>query len=226
MDQITVTQKIGHSPFFKRLFGPHYKATYKHTDEQYPHLHVYALPHDIPGVDATTLHPGKRAKAKAEAEALAEGLTNRDAVAAGNKALKVKMRKFQDLYFQEVGEPCGLLRLGPKRQRLSRKDYQAQKHAAKQRSISELEARSEDIARKEAEIQQQQEQLSKAAQNIQMLTSQFMKAIGHLAKLLGFEQSTSLRATFEAIQKKAAEVQAEVFESVKPETTEERPTPM
>lgn len=137
--------------FFKKLFGEQYQAVYRHTDEPYPHLHIYALPELTPGVDATTLHPGKRAKAQAEAKALKGGAPPRVAVGSGNRALKSAMRRFQDVYFLQVGEPCGLLRTGPKRQRLSRKDYLAQKAAARLRSLSTLEARRNDLDRREGE---------------------------------------------------------------------------
>jgi len=143
--------------FFKKLFGGQYQATYRHTDEAFPHLHIYALPERSPGVDASRLHPGKNAKAKAEALALKEKATARESVAAGNRALKASMRNFQNVYYKHVGEPCGLLRIGPKRQRLSRKDYMAQKEAARLRSASTLEARSSDLARREAELSEASE---------------------------------------------------------------------
>jgi hypothetical protein len=135
--------------FFKRLFGEHYQATYRHVDEPHPHLHVFALPELIPGIDATRLHPGKRAKATAMEKAKNEGAPPKAALTAGNRALKASMRQFQDVYYRHVGEPCGLLRLGPRRQRLSRKDYLAQKAAAKLRSVSALEARSEALKERE-----------------------------------------------------------------------------
>lgn len=135
--------------FFKRLFGEHYQATYRHVDEPHPHLHVFALPELIPGIDASLLHPGKRAKAITMEKAKKEGAAPKAALTAGNRALKTSMRQFQDVYYQHVGEPCGLLRLGPRRQRLSRKDYLAQKAAAKLRSVSALEARSAALTGRE-----------------------------------------------------------------------------
>lgn len=146
--------------FFKKLYGPSYKATYRHTDEPYPHLHIYALPESFKGVDATKLHPGKFVKAREEAKAKAQGQSPRESVKVGNKALKDTMRKFQNLYFEHVGEPCGLLRIGPRRQRLSRKDYQAQKEAARLRSVSTLEARDRDL-------KEQRESLAKSTKLFQ-----------------------------------------------------------
>lgn len=138
--------------FFKKLFGEQYQASFRHTDEAYPHIHVYALPELVPGVDAAHLHPGKREKARAIAKAETDGLSAREAVGSGNRALKATMRKFQDVYFLHVGEPSGLLRLGPRRQRMSRKAYIAQKHAASQRRVSVLEKRSAELRRREAAV--------------------------------------------------------------------------
>lgn len=125
--------------FFKNFFGTQYRATYRHVDETYPHLHIYALPEGVPGVDAQLLHPGKAAKKKVEAECKADGTPPREAVKAGNRALKSAMRDWQDLYYREVGEPCGLLRDGPRRLRLSRAQYKARQSEARLRSHSKLE---------------------------------------------------------------------------------------
>lgn len=126
--------------FFKDHFGEHYRAAYGHTDEARPHLHIYGLPEGIKGIDAALLHPGKAAKKAEEDQRKAEGDAPRAVVAAGNKVFRATMREWQDTYHQQVGEPCGLLRVGPKRQRLSRAQYQLEKNLARQRSKSELEA--------------------------------------------------------------------------------------
>lgn len=146
--------------FFKQMFGKQYQSTVRHTDEEFPHLHIFALPELVPGIDATALHPGKRAKQKAEELARKEGLSAREAVAIGNKELKRNMRKFQDIYYTHVGEPCGLLRLGPKRQRLTRKVYQAQKHAARLRSESVLEVKRENLERDREQLEAEKRQVS------------------------------------------------------------------
>lgn len=125
--------------FFRKLFGKHYRATYRHVDETYPHLHIYALPENVPGIDAQLLHPGKAARKTVEAECKAAGMSPREAVKAGNRALKSAMRDWQDLYYRDVGEPCGLLRDGPRRLRLSRAQYKARQSEARLRSRSSLE---------------------------------------------------------------------------------------
>ena len=207
--------------FFKKLFGDQYQATFRHTDEPYPHLHAYALPENTPGIDATQLHPGKRAKTKAESKERKNGASDREAVASGNRALKVAMRKFQDVYFKHVGEPCGLLRIGPRRQRLSRKDYQAQKHAARLRSVSALELRSADLTRRadgitaaEEQLQTQREcldqvkernearsralsarerQNAQAVHGVKICIERLRHILGSIGKSLGFEVFKSVR---------------------------------
>lgn len=176
--------------FFKAMFGEHYKATYSHVDEDHPHLHIYALPETVPGVDATTLHPGKCAKADAEQRAREEGLSAREAVAIGNKALKDAMRAFQDDYYKEVGEPSGLLRIGPKRQRLSRKDYLAQKHAARLRSESVLEERSAELRHLEDQVFNESEalhvksaKLEQVEQEISLKSEKLLALDARLTKL-------------------------------------------
>ncbi|TGD60486.1 hypothetical protein EYC08_20710 [Tabrizicola sp. WMC-M-20] len=127
--------------FFHNFFGKHYRAMFRHTDETFPHLHIYALPVGLAGIDASLLHPGRAAKRTVEARLKSEGLPPREAVAAGNRALKTAMRAWQDQYYREVGEPCGLLRTGPQRERLSRAQYKAREAEARLRSTSVLEKR-------------------------------------------------------------------------------------
>ncbi|MGD7428426.1 hypothetical protein ACQCQM_25460, partial [Ralstonia pseudosolanacearum] len=83
------------------------------------------------GADATTLHPGKVAKRRAEAEAKAEGVPPREAVKIGNRALRAAMTDWQNAYYESVGAPEGLTRTGPKRRRLTRQQWRAEKETAR-----------------------------------------------------------------------------------------------
>lgn len=107
-------------------YGDQLRVVLAHEDENHPHLHFWLLPDD-PDARADTLHPGKVAKHQAEAEARAAGLSDREAVRAGNIALKETMRGVLDDYWREVGQPVGMTRDGPKRQRLTRAEWQARK---------------------------------------------------------------------------------------------------
>lgn len=108
-----------------RNYSDQLKVAFAHTDETYPHLHFWCLPDD-PSADATLLHPGKVAKRETEARLKSEGAPPREAVKAGNRALKSAMRAWIDDYHRAVGAPLGMLRDGPKRRRLSRSQYQAE----------------------------------------------------------------------------------------------------
>lgn len=116
--------------WLRETYGGQLRVALAHDDEAQPHLHAWLLPDD-PGADATTLHPGKVAKKEVEARAKAENVENREAVKLGNRALKAAMTVWQDEYYAAVGVPEGLTRSGPKRRRLSREQWQAEKATAK-----------------------------------------------------------------------------------------------
>lgn len=115
--------------WLRETYGDQLRVVLAHEDEEHPHLHAWLLPED-PGADATTLHPGKVAKKKVEAQAKDQGLEPREAIKLGNRALKVAMTDWQDRYYQAVGVPEGLTRTGPRRRRLTREQWKAEKAAA------------------------------------------------------------------------------------------------
>lgn len=127
-------------------YGDQLKAAFAHIDEQYPHLHFWLLPND-PSGDATYLHPGKVTKRETETRLKSEGATPRDALKAGNRALKETMRGWIDGYHQAVGAPLGMRRDGPKRRRLSRSQYMAE-----QAMLDHHRQLEEDRVRLEAEV--------------------------------------------------------------------------
>lgn len=87
-----------------------------HLDEAFPHVHVYTA-----DPDARRLVPGWQAKRAA----LAAGAPGSEA----NKAYREAMTHWQDLLYDEVGRYHGLDRLGPQRQRLTRRELRATKEA-------------------------------------------------------------------------------------------------
>jgi hypothetical protein len=93
-------------------YGEQLKVGFAHTDEKYPHLHFWCLPDD-PSADATLLHPGKVAKRAVEARLKLEGLPVREAVAAGNRALKQAMRAWQDGYHRPLARRSACTGTGP-----------------------------------------------------------------------------------------------------------------
>lgn len=122
--------EAAHVAWLSDTYGDQLRVVVAHDDEEHPHLHAWLLPDD-PGADATTLHPGKMAKKTAEAEAKEDGLAPREAVKLGNRALKEAMTAWQDEYHAAVGAPLGLTRSGPRRRRLSREQWKAEKATAK-----------------------------------------------------------------------------------------------
>lgn len=128
--------------WLRETYGDQLRVVMVHEDEAHPHLHAWLLPDD-PGADATTLHPGKVAKGVTEAEAKAAGLPPREAVSLGNRALKEAMTGWQDDYYRAVGAPEGLTRTGPKRRRLTREQWKAEKAAARATAVVAAEAQTE-----------------------------------------------------------------------------------
>lgn len=127
-------------------YGNQLKAAFAHLDEAYPHLHFWLLPED-PSADATLLHPGKVTKREVQARLKLEGLPAREAVAAGNRALKAAMRDWQDSFHRAVGAPLGMHRDGPKRRRVSRAQW-----AAEQSMLAHHRKLEEDRERLEAQV--------------------------------------------------------------------------
>ena len=79
-----------------------------HNDEEQPHLHFFVC--SDTEVNAKALHYGHKAK--------------KNFIAAS--------KAFQDDYHAQVAIHCGMARLGPKKQRLTRAEWKAQKkHAMK-----------------------------------------------------------------------------------------------
>lgn len=126
--------------FARKQWGAQFKGWVLHTDEAYPHLHIFALPDARPDVDARMLVPGIPAKRKREAAVLAATGNKKLAVKASNRTYKAVMREFQTDYFHAVGEPCGLLRDGPKRRRLTRSEWVREMEAAQRKAPSRLDA--------------------------------------------------------------------------------------
>ena len=128
--------------WLRETYGDQLRVVIAHEDEEHPHLHAWLLPDD-PDADATTLHPGKLAKKAAEAEAKAAGASPREAVKLGNRALQTAMTAWQDAYYRAVGAPEGLTRTGPKRRRLTREQWKAEKAAARVTATVAAEAQAE-----------------------------------------------------------------------------------
>lgn len=116
--------------WLRDLHGDRLKCVVEHLDETHPHIHAYILPDDDPNCSARALNPAYVAKEQAEQKAKAEGKENRLAVKEGNLAYKDAARAIQDDYAEKVGQFCAMTRTGPKRERLSRQQWNARKKDA------------------------------------------------------------------------------------------------
>ena len=85
-----------------------------HNDEEQPHLHFFVC--SDTEVNAKALHYGHKAK--------------KNFIAAS--------KAFQDDYHAQVAIHCGMARLGPKKQRLTRAEWKAQKEHAMKVAAAEV----------------------------------------------------------------------------------------
>lgn len=145
--------------WLKEKYGDRLISVLEHTDETHPHIHCYILPLGDPTCSARALNPAWSDKLSVEAQAKQEGLPLREAVKKGNTAYKVAASKLQDEYWEKVGKPCGLTRLGPKRQRLSRKQWQSQKaqanlYAEADRQLNAVDVREKNLDQAKADFRE------------------------------------------------------------------------
>lgn len=114
-----------------------------HLDEEHLHIHLIALDPARGRVDH--LHPGRVAKSAYHAEHKDSGQDRAMLRREGNEAYRAAMRGWQDDFNREVFDPAGLLRFGPRRQRLNRKEY-AEAKDAKAREARDRRRQAELIA--------------------------------------------------------------------------------
>ena len=109
---------IANSCLSQGKYGDNLRAVVMHNDEEQPHIHFYV--YSDTEVNAKALHYGHKAK--------------KNFIAAA--------KNFQDDYHAQVAIHCGMARLGPKRQRLTRAEWKAQQRARyENRSSGECVAR-------------------------------------------------------------------------------------
>ena len=163
--------------------GDRLRSVVRHDDEGHVHLHAYVLPDD-PAMKARLLHPGVQAKEAAVADAVAGGMDSKAANRAGDVAYRAAMRGWQDSYWEKVGLPCGLARLGPGRRRLSRASWQAEQ--AQVERVAGLAGALAEVVRVESVLQQAAPRLVEVA------------AAGDVARAL-VDQVAELKAERDAV---------------------------
>ena len=119
-----------------KKFGPgRMVGAVEHLDEANQHIHVYLVPFD--GESFGTVHPGIAARVRARA---LPGNHVRIAYAAA-------MVEWQDELWRETGRPHGLLRVGERRKRLTRIEFNAKT------LVSNAEDKDRETARKRKKVE-------------------------------------------------------------------------
>lgn len=138
--------------WLKDTFGDQLVSVIEHTDEEHPHLHAFILPLGDASCSARHLNPAWQVKEQTETLARESGKPAKEAVKLGNLAYRARGRELQDHYFEEVGLPAGLTRVGPKRERLSREQWKQRKEQARRDAElhRQMSARVESLADAEA----------------------------------------------------------------------------
>lgn len=128
--------------WLKEHYGDNLVSIVEHQDEKHPHLHFYVVPN--PGQAFDDLHPGRAASAEAKRAGKSKTYQLR--------AFADVMRDFQDRVYNELFRNFGMARLGPRRQRLKRSEWQAQQAALLVEVKAERAARA-DINEKTKELE-------------------------------------------------------------------------
>lgn len=140
--------------WLKAEYGDDLKSIILHDDEQFPHIHAYAIPDDL---RCRNLHVGVQAKEVVMKSGPEPDEDSKAHNKRGDKAYRAAMSAWQDRYFEQVGLPSGLTRLGPGKRRLSREEWRAEKSAAQSVQVAQERARQIE-AQKDAFVSKTKEQ--------------------------------------------------------------------
>ena len=145
--------------FLKRKFGKAFVNMAVHLDERHPHIHFYCIPESGEGLFTLIgLHPGITAKERA-GKAVKGG--SKELTKKRNEAYVEAMRKFQDDFFREVSSHSGMQRLGPKRSRMSRGEWQTIQHQVRIEGLTTLVAENKILREQSLELAMQVRKLQK-----------------------------------------------------------------
>lgn len=125
--------------WLKNKYGERLKSVVSHLDEAHPHLHFFVVPNH--GEKFDQIHEGYKARNEMRAKNEIGKMQNLAYIEA--------MRSFQNDFNDKVGVKNGLLRLGPARRRLTRKQWHDEQTQAS------------NIRRKHKKIKNRQSQLDK-----------------------------------------------------------------
>ena len=153
--------------YLKLKYGNRLETVIEHTDEKHPHLHFYAVPR--PGERFESIHQGKAAAAEKKGEV--KGLQN--------QAYKAAMRAYQNEFYESVGIPHGLSRIGPGRRRLAREKWKLEQIQA------ESAAKAITVAKASVELSRIESQAIKqqAVDDAKIFAGKTLKKADHILKI-------------------------------------------
>ena len=146
-----------------KQYGDRLKSVVEHTDEEYPHIHFFVVPRPNERID--DIHAGR--KASASIKATGESKT------AQRAAYSTAMKEWQDSFYHNVGMLFGLTRFGPRRQRLTRKEWKAQKSVADLLAceLNNLENKHHELEQKKAKLATDTERLEQKKYDKELISS-------------------------------------------------------
>jgi len=142
--------------FLKDEYGDYLRTIILHfDDEEHPHYHFYCHPNPDKNnrLDIRDVHVGMKARDTVSDKGVGSGKKRR-------KLYKDAMRAFQDRYYAKVGISSGFARLGPKRQRMTRKEWRdEQSRCDRLKYYEQQKTKIEDLSKTLAQSNIQKEQL-------------------------------------------------------------------
>ena len=162
--------------YLQGKYGDNLRAVVMHNDEEQPHLHFFVC--SDTEVNAKALHYGHKAK--------------KNFIAAS--------KAFQDDYHAQVAIHCGMARLGPKKQRLTRAEWKTQKEHAMKVAAAES-AMLDSAAQREVNAAKQEKANADAAEMLAKEKRKVLDAMQEAKRLQAeanskYEQAERLLAQF------------------------------
>lgn len=171
--------------WLKEKYGDELKTVVEHVDESHPHLHAYLLPEDA---KADKYNIGRNSKSAFLKSDEAKKLEPKEANKVGDRVYKQAWREWQDSYYEKVGIPCGLSRIGPGGRRLSRVEWQKEKQQSQslKRAISQ---KNNFVSKTKEKAKQESDQLiQEAKQQAQKILADADRKLQDIQKNISQEE--------------------------------------
>ena len=168
--------------FLSKKYGDQLKSVVVHSDEPFWHCHFILVPNlDLNNrLDVGQVHEGISARNQVGYKSSAK---------IKLRAYSEAMRKFQDDYHETVGRACGLTRDGPKRRRITRKEWKIEQEASKRLASAEIENKRIESAlllvnNINKELNKRDAQLKKKEQTFVSLLKNFTSSFANLKEIM------------------------------------------